>query len=84
MENPYKILRCVSYVEKLDILRKIALKLLIKRPKTSVLAKLNVAKTKVAARDNLIQGLIPIYDTPALLLFDLGYTYSYMSYRLLR
>lgn len=54
MENPYKILRCVSYVEKLDILRKIALKLLIKRPKTSVLAKLNVAKTKVAARDNLI------------------------------
>lgn len=55
-----------------------------KDKKSLVPAKLNAANTGEVARNNLVQSMISIYDTPSLLLFGSGYTHSYMSYRLAR
>ena len=55
-----------------------------KEQKVPVPAKLNAANAGDAARDNLVQGMITISDTPALLLFDSGCTHSYISYKLVR
>ena len=55
-----------------------------KEQNAPVLAKLNAANAGDAARDNLVQGMITISDTPALLLFDSGCTHSFISYRIVR
>ena len=47
-------------------------------------AKLNAVNAGEAARHDLVQGMISIRGISALLLFDSGSTYSFMSYSLMR
>lgn len=47
-------------------------------------SKLNAVNLEDVTRNNLVKGMITIYDTPSSLLFNLGCTLSYMQYRLIR
>lgn len=55
-----------------------------KDQKAIVSAKLIAANAGDATINNPIQGIITIYDTPNLILFDLGCIHSCLSYRLAR
>lgn len=50
----------------------------------TISAKLNAANGGDVAKNKLVHGMITIYDTPVLHLFDLGYTHSYLSWKLVR